>query len=155
MKADWPLDGYRYSWRMKDATDGKLTGESFVRVLFFFFFRRKERARERERKRAFLKNPLSLFSFLPPHVFSPFRTHSTPIKTTKQQRPPGASRTSGSGSPASTLPRRHQTPSSPRPSKSTARMLPIPISEGPGGRVSATSTTSRRCWRSETGTRRR
>ena len=27
VKADWPLDGYRYSWRMKDATGGKLTGE--------------------------------------------------------------------------------------------------------------------------------
>lgn len=26
VKPDWPLDGYRYSWRMKDATDGKLTG---------------------------------------------------------------------------------------------------------------------------------
>ena len=36
VKADWPLDGYRYSWRMKDATDGKLTGEIFNFSFPFF-----------------------------------------------------------------------------------------------------------------------
>lgn len=38
VKADWPLDGYRYSWRMKDATGGKLTGEREKERVFFFFF---------------------------------------------------------------------------------------------------------------------